>query len=324
MGRRAVISVLVPVYNLENRIEACLAALQASRFPDFEVLCLDDGSTDATPALLDAAAARDPRFRVFHLPHRGVSAARNFGLDHAVGDYLTFVDGDDQLHCCFLGALLDAARRTGAAVTIARHLEGTDPGPGSFCQPGFRSLAPQELLRDIEKIYVHGKLYTRRAVASCRFAAGLAYGEDVVFVLDVLAGVCQRGEGLAYTDTPLYFYTQRSDSASRTAPPEARPALLSVLRDRAAAAPTPALRRLYLEECCKYAGRFALQLRHQKPLRRRCLQALDASAAELRQLPGQTHRTWLRFAAECLLVRVPPLHRLGQWLRDACKTRDGL
>lgn len=140
MGRRAVISVLVPVYNLENRIEACLAALQASRFPDFEVLCLDDGSTDATPALLDAA------------------------------------------------------RRTGAAMTIARHLEGTDPGPGSLCQPGFRFLAPQELLRDIEKIYVHGKLYTRRAVASCRFAAGLAYGEDVVFVLDVLAGVCQRGE----------------------------------------------------------------------------------------------------------------------------------
>ena len=128
MGRRAVISVLVPVYNLENRIEACLAALQASRFPDFEVLCLDDGSTDATPALLDAAAARDPRFRVFHLPHRGVSAARNFGLDHAVGDYLTFVDGDDQLHCCFLGALLDAARRTGAAVVelVRRGIKPSD------------------------------------------------------------------------------------------------------------------------------------------------------------------------------------------------------
>lgn len=135
MGRRAVISVLVPVYNLENRIEACLAALQASRFPDFEVLCLDDGSTDATPALLDAAAARDPRFRVFHLPHRGVSAARNFGLDHAVGDYLTFVDGDDQLHCCFLGALLDAARRTGAAMTIARH----PPGRGPSVNRGFVS-----------------------------------------------------------------------------------------------------------------------------------------------------------------------------------------
>lgn len=321
MCRQAVISVLVPVYNLETRIQACLDALCASTFPDFEVLCLDDGSTDATPALLDAAAAGDPRLRVFHLPHGGVSAARNVGLDHATGAYLTFVDGDDRLHCRFLETMLDAARRTGAAVTVARHREDSGAAWGCFPPPVFRPLSPQELLHDIEKVYVHGKLYTRRAVADCRFAPELAYGEDAVFVLDVLAGVLQRGERLVCTDTPLYCYTQRADSASHTVQPASLPAMLSVLRRRAAAAPTPALGRLYREECCKYAGRFALQLRGQPALRRLCLQQLDAAAAELRKLPGQTLRSWLPFAAERVLVRMPALYAAGQKARDACKFR---
>lgn len=91
------ISIIVPAYNCESTLTRCVESVLSQQFKDFELLLVDDGSTDCTPALCDAYAAEDGRVRAFHKPNGGVSSARNMGLDNAVGEWITFVDSDDEL-----------------------------------------------------------------------------------------------------------------------------------------------------------------------------------------------------------------------------------
>lgn len=91
------ISIIVPVYNAEPYLDNCLDSIAAQTWENLEVWLVDDGSTDASPALCDARAAADSRFHVLHQANAGVSAARNAALERATGQYLQFVDGDDYL-----------------------------------------------------------------------------------------------------------------------------------------------------------------------------------------------------------------------------------
>lgn len=91
------ISVIVPVYNTEQYLPRCLDSILSQSFTDFELLLVDDGSTDGSGAICDTYAEKDSRVRVFHKENGGVSSARNVGLTHAQGDWLYFVDSDDEL-----------------------------------------------------------------------------------------------------------------------------------------------------------------------------------------------------------------------------------
>ena len=108
------VSVIVPVYNCERYLRECLDSVLAQTHTALELIVVDDGSTDGSAAIADAAAASDPRVRVFHGPNAGQAAARNLGLDIATGDYIAFVDADDTVHPCMLQTLLDTAGRFGA------------------------------------------------------------------------------------------------------------------------------------------------------------------------------------------------------------------
>ena len=89
------ISVIVPVYKVEKYLPECIESVLAQTFTDFELILVDDGSPDNSGAICDAYAARDSRIRVFHKPNGGVSSARNLGLDHARGEWIALLDGDD-------------------------------------------------------------------------------------------------------------------------------------------------------------------------------------------------------------------------------------
>ena len=91
------ISIIVPVYNTEQYLPDCLDNILSQSFTDFELLLIDDGSTDGSGAICDAYAKKDSRIRVFHKENGGVSSARNFGIKKASGEFLTFVDSDDIL-----------------------------------------------------------------------------------------------------------------------------------------------------------------------------------------------------------------------------------
>ena len=92
------ISVIIPVYNTEQYLSRCLDSILSQSFDDFELLLIDDGSTDSSGAICDSYAEKDSRVRVFHKENGGVSSARNLGLDNAKGDYVCFVDSDDFLN----------------------------------------------------------------------------------------------------------------------------------------------------------------------------------------------------------------------------------
>ncbi len=94
-GELPLISVIVPVYNIEECLERCVGSLTAQTYGNLEILLVDDGSTDKSGALCDALAARDNRIRVFHKENGGSSSARNLGIREARGQYLGFVDSDD-------------------------------------------------------------------------------------------------------------------------------------------------------------------------------------------------------------------------------------
>ena len=96
------ISVIVPVYKVERFLPACIDSLLAQTFADFELILVDDGSTDNCPALCDAAAEKDNRVRVLHKANGGVSTARNAGLDMARGKWIAFVDSDDSVQPDYL------------------------------------------------------------------------------------------------------------------------------------------------------------------------------------------------------------------------------
>lgn len=91
------ISVIVPVYNIENYIERCVDSLVRQTYTDLEIILVDDGSRDSGGRICDELAARDERIRVVHKENGGLASARNAGLDAASGDYISFVDGDDLL-----------------------------------------------------------------------------------------------------------------------------------------------------------------------------------------------------------------------------------
>ena len=100
------ISIVVPVYNLEKWIGRCLDSLAKQTFSNFEVLLIDDGSTDGSPAICCDFCAADSRFGYIRQENRGASAARNTGLDKARGEYICFVDADDILEPTYLSAFI--------------------------------------------------------------------------------------------------------------------------------------------------------------------------------------------------------------------------
>ena len=134
------ISVVIPVYNTESYIADCLASIHGQTCRDFEAIIVDDGSTDGSAGIAKEFARDDSRFRIVSQENKGLSEARNAGIDVAQGDWITFVDSDDMLAPNFLQALLDAARSTGAdIVCCAKHFFGEGnlvAGNGKFADSG--------------------------------------------------------------------------------------------------------------------------------------------------------------------------------------------
>lgn len=90
-----VVSIIVPVYNAEKTLKRCVNSIINQLYKDWELLLVDDGSTDDSSIICDEYAQQDRRIRVFHKQNGGVSSARNVGLDNAIGEWVTFIDSDD-------------------------------------------------------------------------------------------------------------------------------------------------------------------------------------------------------------------------------------
>ena len=115
------VSVIIPVYNMETTVGKSIDSVLGQTLRTLELVVVDDGSTDSSGAICDAAAARDDRVRVIHKPNGGVSSARNAGLAAAKGDYIAWLDADDWMEPEALQALMDAIDRNGASMALCNY-----------------------------------------------------------------------------------------------------------------------------------------------------------------------------------------------------------
>lgn len=205
---RPLISVIVPVYNVESWLETCLDSLTAQTYPNFEVILVNDASTDGGGRICDAWAAQNRRFQVIHLPeNQGVSAARNEGVRRAAGNYTAFVDSDDYMEPGLLDGLYTALTETRADISICG-AEGLrlKTGPAQV-------LSPDEAARCMARRALFlwtlwGKLFPAELAKQIPFDRNIHCGEDLLFFYRIL----KRVQRIAYVPDPLYHYVRREGS----------------------------------------------------------------------------------------------------------------
>lgn len=224
-----VISVIVPVYQGEALLPGCVGSVRRQTFTDWELLLIDDGSTDNSRTLCEGYAADDARIRTLVQPRNlGVSAARNRGLQEARGEYVAFLDADDRYVPETLSTLLGLCTDGGAESAACAHWNVTPDGAESvetllpsglydaeeirarFLVPLFGERLRAPLMNGFIWRFLFRNEQIRRSGA--KFEG--PYLEDELFLLEYF-GAARPGERLAVTETPLYRYLQNPASATR-------------------------------------------------------------------------------------------------------------
>lgn len=194
-------SVIIPVYNVAPYLRECLESVLSQTYAVLEAICIDDGSTDGSGAILDEYAAKDARIKVVHKPNGGVSSARNRGLEEAKGEWILFLDGDDLFDADLLMRLAAIESKTEPVDMIgfglhtfdesgnAKDYRFGDPIMAAFFQYAYR----QNLAREVN-------------------FPGLSIGEDRVFEVRCLC----RAKRLASVEGVSYRYRLRNGSVIRS------------------------------------------------------------------------------------------------------------
>lgn len=128
----SLISVIVPVYNAQEYLQACIDSILDQTFRDFELILVNDGSTDNSPELCDRYAERDSRIHVIHQVNQGQAAARNRALRQAAGDWICFVDSDDLIHPQMLELLYHAVMESGSGMSMCSYVEASSVPQGFY------------------------------------------------------------------------------------------------------------------------------------------------------------------------------------------------
>ena len=212
-GKAPLLSIIVPVYKVENYLPKCIDSILAQTFTDFELILVDDGSPDDCPALCDATAEKDARVRVIHQKNGGLSAARNAGLDAARGAWIGFVDSDDYIEPEMYEVLYQAVQSTGADLALCDYAEVDEAGtpcPQMHVSLSGGELTGQELLKRASGLMVQlawNKLYRRAIFTQLRYPEG-KLNEDLFLIPEV----CLQIKKAVVVPKALYCYVQRGGS----------------------------------------------------------------------------------------------------------------
>ena len=212
------ISVIVPVYNARQYLETCIASVLSQSYSSLELLLIDDGSTDGSGVICDTWQAKDSRVRVIHTENRGVSSARNTGIETATGDYIAFLDADDALLDEALTTMYGLLLEHGCDIAVCTKLSFN--ADGTHCMVDFPATfelwsAKQGLeasLRDHPATYsVWGKLYRKAAIGDVRFVPGRNIHEDSFFIFQCML----KEPKVVVQNTAVIHYNISENSASR-------------------------------------------------------------------------------------------------------------
>lgn len=214
------ISVIVPVYNAEDYLREAILSVFSQTYKDWELILVNDGSTDSSPQICDNASLECRKVRVTHIENRGVSHARNTGIDMALGEYIIFLDADDTLSLQALEILLNTALAhkvdiVSCNVSEVKEVHGynlllNNHNPKPILLSPIKA-ASYSLYQHLIDNSVCGKLYSRHLWNDLRFNENLRY-ED----LDICYRLFLKASSVAIIKETLYYYRQHDDSYIHT------------------------------------------------------------------------------------------------------------
>lgn len=217
------ISVVVPVYNVEECLGECVESILSQTYPNIEVVLVDDGSTDGCPAICDRYAAEHAWVKAVHRENGGLSAARNTGVKASNGDFIGFIDSDDYISPLFFEALYRAIEHSGAKMAAMRFgvefFDGDEPTLGQDAEAAsvYELLTEEQYQAEVlyQKSWAGAvwRLYARELAEKVYFPEGLYYEDDETAYR--FAHGC--GEVAVLKATDLYAYRQRATSIMRGA-----------------------------------------------------------------------------------------------------------
>lgn len=207
------ISVIIPVYNVQDYLRDCLDSLVSQKYQDYEVILVDDGSDDKSPDICDEYSSRYSRIRVIHKNNGGVSSARNAGLDVACGEYIAFIDADDYVNSDFLnieGYNSDVIEKGYCVI---------DPENKILCERKQSLCESLDTDKQILRFFVNernnalwDKIIARRVILEKRFNENVKIGEDFLFFLTLIPNI----KSYAFSSIGTYFYRKTASSAMNT------------------------------------------------------------------------------------------------------------
>lgn len=214
------ISIIVPIYNTEPYLARCVDSILSQSFTDFELLLVDDGSTDGSGAICDVYAAKESRVRALHKENGGVSSARNVGLDNASGEWIAFADADDEMLPSGLQLLVDGLSDD-VDMVIGGYViyDEEEKLIYSIDTRIEKSISSESAAREMYEPtdykyqgYVWNKLVRQSLVkdAGLRFAEDIVFNEDRLFMTEL---ICASGRDVFYNTIPVYKYYERQGSA---------------------------------------------------------------------------------------------------------------
>lgn len=235
MQSSPLLSVIVPVYNVENYLTKCLDSILAQDFSDYEIILVDDGSTDSSGMICDQYAAANPSLQCIHKPNGGLPSARKSGYEACRGQYVTFVDSDDWIAPDMYSKMCQAIHDTQADIILCNHTS-VMPGGEEICSvpflPGFYD--KDRLEKEIYPFMIYSGIYFKYGISpnlwNKIFRRELLQKHlfhvpnDVIVGEDALAAYSciLEASSVFLLDDALYYYRSNADSLSRRAVPVKR------------------------------------------------------------------------------------------------------
>lgn len=216
MGEK--ISVIVPVYNVETYLERCVESILKQTYTNFELILINDGSTDSSGNICDSLASKHENIRVYHIENAGVSNARNMGIQLAMGSWITFIDSDDLVTTDYLATLASAVEGENIGFVIAplHHIKNgivTDlPSYSGRKELWSTEQTMKELLMTTRtSFFPVAKLYRKDLLTDRKFNTDYHLAEDALFLTELLLKTrCSS----VFIDKPIYYYDHREGSAT--------------------------------------------------------------------------------------------------------------
>ena len=212
------ISVIVPVYNVEAYLERCVESILQQTYAHFELILINDGSTDSSGQICDQLASQYENIKVYHIENAGVSNARNMGIQLATGSWVTFIDSDDFVTQDYLATLVSAVEGLNVGFVIAplHHIKNgivTDiPSHSGKTELWSTEETMKELLMTTRtSFFPVAKLFKRDLLADEKFNTNYHLAEDALFLTELLLKTrCSS----VFIDKPVYYYDHREGSAT--------------------------------------------------------------------------------------------------------------